>query len=339
MIQQTKTSDIDSIACDWIARRDRGLSPQESADLLAWLATNAHAQAFAERESTWKAMDRASASLPQATLEALARPRTTRLRPAVLWISAATAAAAAVALVFIQQEQIPAERATRAIQTYASPADAESRVPLPDGSIAILHRGSRIAFGAFSSGRRVRLLEGEAHFTVSKATANPFYVHAATVTVRDIGTAFNVRLDPARVSVLVTEGSVEVRNDAIASSQAGDPSPPPVRLTLGEQAVIETNASIPVPEMSAPAPAEVEQVMAWKSRRIRFERTSLASAVEELNRYNVRQLSIGDPSLATILIGGGVRSDDLDAFVGLLESGFGVVAEARGNELILRKAR
>jgi transmembrane sensor len=68
-IEQNNAPDIDSLACDWIARRDRGLSPQESAELLAWLAVDAHARAFAEREGTWKAMELARASLPQAILE------------------------------------------------------------------------------------------------------------------------------------------------------------------------------------------------------------------------------------------------------------------------------
>lgn len=269
-------------------------------------------------------MAHARASLPQTTLDALAHPRRPALRPAFLWAPGAVAAAAAIAFGFIQQMPPTFERPHQIVSTYTSPADAESRVALSDGSVALLHRGSQIAFGQFAERREARLLSGEAHFTVAKTSSAPFFVHAGQLTIRDIGTAFNLRLDPDRVAVLVTAGSVAVRNLADGNlSQANgstDSAAPDRRLTIanrgaarpgeqiltaGQQAVAETTLSVPSLEVSAPASAEVEQTLAWKSRRIRFDRTPLSAAVDKLNRYNVRQLSIGDSSLRTLEIGGG----------------------------------
>ncbi|MGC4081700.1 MAG: hypothetical protein QM736_06245 [Vicinamibacterales bacterium] len=62
----------------------------------------------------------------------------------------------------------------------------------------------------------------------------------------------------------------------------------------------------------------------------------MSTAVAEINRYNVRQVRLADPSLATLLLAGGVQSDNLDAFLALLDSGFNVTAEAHGDEILLR---
>lgn len=326
--------DPDTIATQWIARRDRGLSPRETVELVEWLEQPAHAEAFARCEAAWQALPSLK-QLPREKLAALMAPRRRRRAP-VLWLSAAVAAAAAVALFFLFPRSGSLPLATPVIQAYQAPAHAEARVELPDGSVAILQRGSRIAFGSFSAGRQVRLLAGEAHFTVAKTTPAPFFVRAGPVVVRDIGTAFDVKLDSDRVAVLVTEGSVVVSSVALPEASLDDR---PQVLTLGQKAVVETNLSLSSVMVTAPTPAEMEQDLAWKSSRLSFDRTSLRDAVTELNRYNVRQLVIVDSAVSSILIAGGVSADNLDAFVRLLDSGFGVTAEFREREILLRKAR
>jgi len=324
-------AELDSRASDWIARRDRGLSPREEQAFQAWLRDPAHAAALARCEGAWQAFPRLNA-LPADRIEALLGPRRRRLAPLIAWGGAALAAAAAVMLAFVSTAAQPLPDAPRAVMTYAAPAGAELRVLLPDQSVAVLHRGSELAYGATASGRRVRLLAGEAHFTVGKSSSAPFFVHAGSVTVRDIGTAFNVRLASDQVAVLVTEGSVEV--SAPAAGPAGAPAPR--ILTLGQQALVATGAPSPVLEVRESEPTERAQALAWKSKRLTFDRTRLADAIAELNRYNARQLVLGDPSLGDTLIAGGVQADNLDAFVRLLESGFGLAAEARGGEIVLR---
>jgi transmembrane sensor len=200
----------------------------------------------------------------------------------------------------------------------------------------LLHRGSRISFGNFPAARRIRLLTGEAHFTVSKTSAQPFIVHADQVTIRDLGTAFDVRLDFARVAVLVTEGSVAVSNLAATAATTNESQ---TLLTVGQRAIVQTASPVPIVEVAAPASHEIEAALAWKSHRLSFERTPLADALVELNRYNVAQLAVGDPAIATDLIAGSVQSDNLDGFVRLLESGFGITAERRGRDIILRRAK
>jgi transmembrane sensor len=335
-------SDLEAIACDWLAKRDRVLTPEESAELQRWLEDPAHAAAFTGCEQTWSKLLLATNRATQMRIESMLKPRARRKMAPLLWIgSAVTAAAAVVTLMLVRPTDATAGNPKPLIETYAAPAGHESRVALPDGSVAVLRRGSRIAYGNFPSGRRIRLLEGEVHFTVSKTQAKPFYVYVGPVVVRDIGTAFNVKLETERVAVLVTQGSVAVSDRLLDGSAlpAGVPSQAPeLILTQGQETVIETGVEA-IPEVRVPASSEIAQAMAWRSHRITYERTTLETAVAELNRYNVRQLSIGDSSISGMLIGGSIQSDDLEAFIGLLETAFNVSADRRGDEYVLRKKR
>src|SRR5581483_9214616 len=100
--------------------------------------------------------------------------------------------------------------AAAAPQIYTTAAGGYERQTLADGSVVELNGNTQVQVAYSPAERRVRLVQGEAHFTVAKNKRRPFWVEAQGVSVRAVGTAFNVRLDPQRVDVLVTEGRVPV---------------------------------------------------------------------------------------------------------------------------------
>ncbi len=64
---------------------------------------------------------------------------------------------------------------------------------LPDGSEVWLNSGSKIKFPEkFSSTKRELFLEGEAFFNVVKNPSKPFYVNLGEVSVKALGTSFNI---------------------------------------------------------------------------------------------------------------------------------------------------
>jgi transmembrane sensor len=56
-----------------------------------------------------------------------------------------------------------------------------------------------------------------------------------------------------------------------------------------------------------------------------------------LNWPRDRKILIQDPALAGIRIGGNFRTDDADAFLWLLQSGFPIKVEQRTDRIILSK--
>lgn len=81
---------------------------------------------------------------------------------------------------------------------------------LPDGSIIHLNKRSSITYASKFKPRREVKLTGEAFFDVVHDSSAPFTVYVGDVTVRDIGTSFNISSNSKRIEVIVENGTVDV---------------------------------------------------------------------------------------------------------------------------------
>jgi transmembrane sensor len=202
---------------------------------------------------------------------------------------------------------------------------------LADGSVVELNGDSRIEVDYSASERRVRLVSGEAHFVVAKNPGRPFFVSVGPVTVRAVGTAFNIRHSPAAIEVLVTEGTVRVEPAQPASSSRNEAvSGPGPALVAGQRALIEQNSeSSSVIDVSEVGRSEIEEVMAWQGTRLVFSSTRLDEVVAAFNRYNRHRLTLGDPRLRERTLTGTFRADNLEGFLRLVRQMVDVKAEKR----------
>jgi transmembrane sensor len=335
---------IDETAAEWLARREAGLSSAEEQSFQTWLAADArHRAAYAELEQTWAWLDGVRAAILPAGApnpDALA-PRSRRRRP--VWLAPVLAAAAVLAVAYAGWWR-PAGAAAQSFAGEAATAiGGIQKLDLPDGSVVRLNTDSRVEVRFTAGERRLRLIRGEAHFTVAKNPSRPFFVEAGTVAVRAVGTAFNVRLRDQEVEVLVTEGRVQVA-DPVEGRSLLVPRAPEVAplLVAGERAVVVQAAAGAAPRPRAHvqplAAPEIDRVLAWRDRRIEVVAAPLADIVREFNRFNRQQLEIAEPALAARRFGGSFRADEPETFVRLLQVRFELEVERRGDVTILREA-
>lgn len=351
---------LEKAAADWIARLDRGLTPEEAAQFAAWEAADPrHSVELARGNTAWRLLDTADEvpEIMQLAQEMEARQtRRAAVRRWRAWAFAGAGLAAMLAVTWTLSSRSSAsfetspEKAslTATARSYQVVPSTAQRLTLADGSLVELRADSAVETAFSPEERRVRIVRGEAHFAVVKDATRPFIVQAGEVSVRAVGTAFNVRLAPATIEVLVTEGKVRVDDTAKNQSllSLADPSDhpaasvgpsssaaPPV-LTAGQRVVISATAPSAVPPLAATAD-DTERALAWRSVQLVFERTSLAEAVAAFNSFNRCQLVLGDPALRTRKLGGTFRADNIDAFVRLLETGFELTAERRSEFAIV----
>ena len=328
-------------ASGWLIKRDRGLTAAEQDEFFQWLAANPrHGEAFACQQRTWKQFNQLAQWRPEHSVE----PNPDLLAPSksgsgtrrwLVWV-APLAIAAGVALVFLWMRQ-PNE--TSPGTPVITVAQGYERRVLEDGSVVELNRGAKIEVNYLPTERRVRLLQGEASFTVAKNPDRPFIVRAGGVDVRAVGTAFNVRLDTKSVEVLVTEGKVRVddaaRGDSLLTATVLGETPV---LVAGQKVTVEAAPIAPV-AVAQVSPAEVEQMLIWKPVPFDFNSQPLGEVVAQFNRRNHTQLVLADPTLADLLIVASFRSDNVEGFVRLLELTSGVRIERSGDTITLRAAR
>lgn len=323
---------LDDAAAQWLARRDRGLTAAEQDAYLQWLRSDGrHGVAITRLEKTWQALDTLTrwqpehSARPNPDLLAMPRRRSRWVMPT--WLSAA--AVITIGFIFYQTyvvETAPAPTAGPVAPSY------ERRV-LADGSVIEINRGAVVQVAYTDTGRSVQLLQGEAHFTVAKDALRPFVVQAGQVTIRALGTVFNVRLEPERVEVLVTEGRVQVDPPT-----AGGPVLSPPQLEAGQRAIFTLQDAVFQSVVAQVDADEIAATLAWQPRWLEFVDAPLIEVLVEFNRQGGPRLVLADPALARLRVGGSFRADNADGFVRLLESGFGVQAERTATRIILRKA-
>ena len=336
---------IEQQAAAWVLRRDRGLTAAEQDEFLAWLAADPrHGAQLARHRRHWERLDALAQWRPEHAArpnpDLLAPPLRTRLRA---WTPIAIALAAAAAVMVALWVNHPAAP----VSEVAANARRSGPRVLADGTEVELNRGANLSVQFTATERRVRLEHGEAHFFVKKDPMRAFIVSAGGIEVRAVGTAFNVRIDPAAVEVLVTEGRVQVESTAVPAPEgAAAPRAPLIReLEARQRAVVPLRApqpqqAPPAPQIATLTPGEIERVLAWQHRMLDFTNTPLNAIVAEFNRRNTVQLVVIDPELASIRFSATLRSDNIDGLVNLIEQGFGARAEKRGEtEILLRKGR
>lgn len=333
--ESSSSAATSAAAAEWVMRQDRGLSPEEQDRFLHWLASDpAHAEELARQRHAWEAFDRLAglqSTVPVAPDPDLLAPENDLTARRRAWRRAAWVVlplAAAVAFSFLPRA-LPAPSAPLAPRVLP----IEERT-LVDGSTVRLNRGAVLTVEFSPGERRVRLERGEAAFDVAKDAARPFVVLSGGVAVRAVGTAFNVRLAAAAVEVIVTEGRVSVAGGVSPTS-----APLPV-LVAGDSALVPLSATGGAPAVVALSADDLARRLAWQPRLLTFTDEPLSAIVHEFNRRNPVALRIDEPALRDLRLTARFRSDNVEGFLRLLASDFGVVSRPEpSGEIALRPAR
>jgi transmembrane sensor len=322
---------IECIAYSWVQREQAGLSDSESRELEAWLAQDIrHFETFDALKSTWDRFEDFSNDIvleePAPDLERF-RPKSHRrfgILRAAWFVPLAAAAAVTVAFVLWMQPRSPglAEKPLIALSPLAFPSLLEQRT-LPDGSVVELNRDTEIEVSFSKAQRGIRLVRGEAHFSVAKDPSRPFVVEASGIQVRAVGTAFNVRMDSSAVEVTVAEGIVQVATPdrTVPRLEAGQAT----RLSLTEA---ET------PKIERLTISQLEEKLLWQPKLLDFDDAALGDIVAEFNRRNPVALVILEDALRSRRMSATFRSDNIEGFVRLLETHFNVRAERQDDSSI-----
>jgi transmembrane sensor len=337
-------AEIEQQAAAWIIRRDRGLTAVEQDELSEWLSADRRRQAcLARHHRNWERLNQLGewrpehAARPNPDLLAPTRPRRAGRRAPVIAFSLLAAAAVAIMAVWGWNQVTPAANIAplaAAPVRSASVALIEQR-QLEDGSVIELNRGAVVTVNYGAHERRVQLVRGEAHFAVAKDPSRPFIVSAGGAEVRAVGTAFDVRLGSTAVEVLVTEGRVHVAPPASVQGSAAPMLDLPV-IETGQCAVLPLQHEAAAPaQITAVSESEMERRLAWQPRMLDFTAAPLATVIAEFNHRNSVQLAVDDPDLGKTLVSATFRSDNVEGFVRLLEAGFGVRTERRGDTITL----
>lgn len=342
---------ISERAASWLVQREEGLTPEQTEEFNDWLRSDPrHAAAVAQLEQTCALLEDlpiVAGKLHDLRKTGLAAASAVPVNGAAgIWQGTSRRAVRALAVAASLALGALGWQWWGSLQEspvrYATSTAGYKRVILADGSVLELNAATDLRVKFSASERWVALTAGEAHFSVARDPLRPFVVSAGDVSIRAVGTAFNVRLASTGVEVLVTEGKVQVASEPTARAPVASIVPESPLVQAGERVVIPRVVApvAPLPRVEKITETVMREALSWQERNLVFSETPLSDVIVQFNQRNFTQLVILDEELGSRLVGGVFSADNVGAFVRLLEEAGDVVAE-RGDDrvVILRKAR
>ena len=338
---------LDAIAAGWVVRRQDGLTPEEEAELQAWLAADpAHARALAQVEDVWGRMDElpdegvvalkaglpsyeTGTSLPPSVVvpspvpvapEPQHRPRpslpTSPGRRSWLislgrLIPQAVVAFSMVGIIGYGWHTWQHQPTFQ--QSFATARGEQKKINLPDGSTLWLDTATQAEVALYRQRREVHLTDGQALFAVQSNPDQPFDVLAGDTRVTVVGTRFSVRRTHSglgvegSINVAVEEGHVRVANHSAAHKI--DDAGASIELSAGQSVTVDAAGTF------SPVDRTAASITTWHEGRVNFSGTPLAQALAEFERYGDTGLVIRDPAVAALKVNGSFDLRQINAFV------------------------
>lgn len=312
-------SDIDVQAFAWVNLREDGpLSAQKQREFEAWLERSARHQGAFVRASA------ASARLRRLGAFAGGRPVFTAQfdarRRRVIRAAAFSAAGLIVGGAWLSRDRIA--DAWRGVR-YTTATGQVWRGPLEDGSEMLLNTATEVLVHYSSGQREIRLQRGEAMFTVAHDAARPFVVRVGEWILLAVGTAFAVRHDISTI-VTVTEGSIDLVHAELRTIRE--------RLVAGQEAIVDSDGLEHLQQISD---EEAARRFAWRTGTVVFDGQLLREALEEMNRYSLREIRCADPKVCARQVVGTFPINDVQAFLSSIQAMFDLEAFSHGNVVLL----
>ena len=195
---------------------------------------------------------------------------------------------------------------------------------LPDGTEVWVNAGTTIKYpNEFRGEERLVHLDGEAYFSVIKDESRPFIVRSKALSVKVLGTKFNVKAysGDIKATATLTSGKVEVTTDTKVSKI----------LNPNEQLIFnKATSAIHIAEV---LPSETDS---WLNGQLIFDNVPLKEIIQTLERrFDItitNKTNIPDSKLYAVKF---LKNENLDEIMTILEELTGFTHNLIENKLIL----
>ena len=308
---------IEAEAALWVVRLENDkMSADSYAEFQAWQRRSpAHREALSRLTTLWSDFDvleNLAPPLPESDIsgESAKSP----LTRAISWRGLGSIAASALVMLggalWYAQSHRPAPKsvavlAPAVLQHYETAVGAQKTVTLPDGSKVLINTDTSLDVAFSAAQREVYLRRGEAFFDVVHNVKRPFTVVANKRLIRDVGTAFDVRLMDHVVEVAVAKGSVELVHSGGASGSS--------EKRLG---VFNAGTSVAFDQQIERSEQISQEDMArrlsWREGALDYDGEPLSKVLADFTRYSGIEFELRDESLKAFPVGGHFEISKLD---------------------------
>lgn len=311
----------DDEAIDWVERSDRETwTEHDQQELKEWLESSvARRIAYLRIRDSWRRADRLVAL--RGSFEA---PRP--VGPRRQWALTYKMAAGAFLIATLLASWFALQNRSSNRISYATNVGEHKLLNLDDGSQIELNTDSQIRTRFDAGHRTVWIDRGEVYFQVTHNEARPFSVFANQNRVTDIGTKFVVQTGRSEIRVAVLEGKAAVDVPTKPQIHSKVLAPGDVAIATADSVSISTTSR-----------KSVEDELSWRRGVLILNRSTLADAAAQMNRYNLRKIIIADPEAARQRIDGTFPANNVDVFGRVAKTVLGLHVTKSRNDLVISR--
>ncbi|MCS2891018.1 FecR domain-containing protein [Parabacteroides faecis] len=201
----------------------------------------------------------------------------------------------------------------------------KANVVLPDGSKVWVNSDSRLIYGSrFTSKERILELEGEAYFEVAPDKDRPFIVETKNISVKALGTSFDVKSykEDNWVSAVLMTGKVEVWSE-------------------NEKLILEPNQRIlfdkSTGKMEKSRVMDATDFSGWMYNTLSFEAETFENIVQTLQRLYNTKIVFESESLKKYRFTGSPGNTSLESILQILSLTSPLSYEVKDSVIVLRE--
>lgn len=210
----------------------------------------------------------------------------------------------------------------------SSPVGSKTKLVLPDSTVVWLNAGSKLTYNEhFGATNRNATLVGEAFFEVKKSTM-PFIIHANTVQIKVLGTAFNVKAypDDKTTETSLLRGQVEITLDK-RPGELYILKPNEKLVVANEPDALKTKApekKQPIAVLGSISHINDSTIIetSWLENQLVFQDETFADVAKKMERWYGVSISFADEKVANYHVYGSFTTESIAEALDALKIGF-----------------
>ncbi len=192
---------------------------------------------------------------------------------------------------------------------------------LPDKSVITLNKNSELNYPKkFTGDTRVVSLKGEAFFSITPNKSKPFIINVNDVTIKVVGTSFNVKSINGNTEVIVETGIVEV----IRNKEE-------INLHPHEKILVQKNDSALTKEKEKGSLYNY-----YRTKEFECDDTPLWQLAQALDKAYDVNIIIERKELRSLPLTTTFNNDSLDHILDIIRQTFNISVDKTGSEIILK---
>jgi transmembrane sensor len=192
---------------------------------------------------------------------------------------------------------------------------------LSDGTVVTLNKSSQLSYPQkFGNSLRSVSLRGEAFFNVTPDKTKPFIIKVNDVTIRVVGTSFNIKSRDGKTEVIVATGVVNVARSRDS-----------INLNPGEKTEVGSNKA----RLSKQS-IKGRLYSYYVNHELVCDQTPLAELVPALNSIYGAHIIIGNKALEQLPITTVFRDQSLEQVLMVVQETFKIKVERKNGQIILK---